>query len=229
MSSDIKQNLDIVNDKIAAAAEKAGRSAGDVTLIAVTKTHPASVLQEVLDAGCINIGENKVQEVVAKIPELTGNRVVHLIGHLQSNKVNKVVDLVDWIHSADSEKIIRKIDSRCGEVNRRMNLLVQVNTSFEESKFGCNASEVEGLCKLINELENVDLRGLMTIGPLYGGSEVTRKCFIELRELAESMKYLVDGKFELSMGMSGDFEMAIEEGATMVRVGSSILGQRTYK
>ncbi len=228
MSSDIKQRLDLVNDKIATAAEKSGRTSNDITLITVTKTHPASVLQEVLDAGCLNIGENKVQEVVTKVPELKGDRIVHLIGHLQSNKVNKVVELVDWIHSADSEKIIRKIDRRCGEIGKRMNLLVQVNTSAEESKSGCDASEVEDLCKLINGLDNVDLHGLMTIGPLYGGPEETRKSFIELRELSDNVRNLVDGKFELSMGMSGDFEMAIEEGATMVRVGSSILGQRSY-
>lgn len=228
MSSDIKQRLDLINDKIVSAAEKSGRTGSDVTLITVTKTHPASVLQEVLDAGCLNIGENKVQEVVSKVPELTGEKVVHLIGHLQSNKVNKVVDLVDWIHSADSEKIIRKINNRCGEVGKKMNLLVQVNTSSEESKSGCDSSEVRSLCELINDLENVNLKGLMTIGPLYGGPKETRKSFIELRELKDSVKDLVDGKFELSMGMSGDFEMAIEEGATMVRVGSLILGQRSY-
>jgi hypothetical protein len=228
MASDIKIKLDEIKERVANAAVKSGRDASSVTLITVTKTHPAEVLQEVLDVGGIDIGENRVQEVVAKIPELTGDKTVHLIGHLQSNKVNKIVELVDWIHSADKEKIINRIDRRAGELDKKIKLLVQVNTSGEESKSGCEAGDAKDLCELAAGCENIDFRGLMTIGPLGGTEDEVRKSFIQLRELSKEIENLVDGQVELSMGMSGDFEMAISEGATMVRVGSSILGHRKY-
>lgn len=228
MDREIKAKLEDIKRRVAEAAIKSGRTPKSVTLITVTKTHPTEVLQEVLDLGAIDIGENRVQEVVSKIPELKGEKTVHLIGHLQSNKVNKIVELVDWIHSADSEKIINRINRRAGELDKKINLLVQVNTSNEESKSGCEPSEARKLCEVAASCENINFKGLMTIGPLGGTEDEVRRSFIKLRELGGLIEDLVNGTVELSMGMSGDFEMAISEGATMVRVGSSILGHRKY-
>ena len=226
----LEDNFKKIENEISEACQKANRDRNDVKLITVTKTYPAELLQAVLDLGYTAMGENRPQEVVEKVPQLVGNPEVHLIGQLQSNKVRKVVPLVEWIHSVDRAKILHKIEAVAKELNKKINILIQVNTSGEESKSGCHPDEALELCTLASEMEFVQFRGLMTIGPLGGTEEDNRKSFIMLRELGEQITDIVKGdKVELSMGMSGDFPLAIEEGATMIRVGSKIVGKRVYK
>lgn len=222
-------NFKTIEDEITVACENAGRHRDSVQLITVTKTYPVELLQAVIDRGYGVMGENRPQEVVAKVPELTGDYSVHLIGQLQSNKIRKVVPLVDWIHSVDREKTLLKIEEVAKELDKEINICIQVNTSGEESKSGCAPEEAVALCQKAAELEYVQLQGLMTIGPLYGDEDAVRQSFKDLAALGDEVKDLVKGgRVELSMGMSGDFAMAIEEGATMIRVGSKIVGQRVY-
>lgn len=226
----LENNFAEVESEISAACESSGRPRESVKLITVTKTYPAELLQAVLDTGRVDMGENRPQEVVDKVPQLNGEPVMHLIGQLQTNKVRKMVPLVDWIHSVDREKLLNKIEETAAEFKKPINILVQVNTSGEESKSGCTPEEAVALCELAASKEWCRFRGLMTIGPLYGTDEDVRNSFIQLREIGEKVKHLVKGdQVELSMGMSGDFPMAIAEGATMIRVGSRIVGARSYK
>jgi pyridoxal phosphate enzyme (YggS family) len=222
--SDLKNRIQRIQEEIRQTCIRVGRSPESVRLIVVTKTQSAESVRQVIDAGIVDIGENRVQEILDKAPYLTGRFSLHLIGHLQSNKVAKVVGMVDWIHSVDSERVFRKIEQCCMASQRRVNLLVQVNTSGEESKFGCAADAAHNLCRLVADSPHVRFRGLMTIGPLLGGEPAARKSFVMLRELAA--KVSGSAALELSMGMSADFRWAIEEGATMVRIGSLILGER---
>ena len=225
----LKDKFDLVNNEIAAACKKAGRDVSSVKLITVTKTYPVDLLKAVMALGYKAMGENRPQEIMEKTPDLDGTQELHLIGQLQTNKVRKVVPLVDWIHSVDREKLLNKIESAAEEIGKPINILVQVNTSGEASKSGCLPSETLELCALASEKKWVKLRGLMTIGPLHGDNDAVRKSFSDLRELGEKIVHLVeDNRVELSMGMSGDFAMAIEEGATMIRVGSKIVGNRSY-
>ncbi len=222
-------NFSAVEEEISLACEAAGRHRDSVQLITVTKTYPTELLQAVIDRGYGIMGENRPQEVMAKVPELIGEHSVHLIGQLQSNKIRKVVPLVDWIHSVDREKTLYKIEEVAKELDREINICIQVNTSGEEAKSGCAPEEAVALCKKAAELEYVKLQGLMTIGPLHGDEAAVRQSFIDLRELGEQITELVKGgRVELSMGMSGDFPMAIAEGATLIRVGSKIVGKRVY-
>ncbi len=215
-----------VHEEIEQACQRVARDPGSVRLITVTKTWPAEVLQAVVDSNHPDIGENRVQEIIEKVPKLSDNRTIHMIGHLQSNKVSKVVPLVDWIHSIDSEKLLSKVDHYCKVINRRVKVLVQVNTSNETAKSGCDPVDAPSLCEKASQCEYVDFRGLMTIGPWTTNLQAVRNSFKQLKSIGECCQHLVQGNFELSMGMSGDFAMAIEEGATMIRVGSRILGER---
>lgn len=225
-----KEILERKND----AAIRSGRKPEDVTLMAVTKTHPASVLNEVIDAGATDIGENKVQEVLEKYDDVKPVRW-HLIGHLQTNKVKSIIDKVVMIHSVDSFHLAKEIDKRAGNAGLKMDILIQINSAMEETKTGIAIGEVKGLCEqIVDNLENVRIRGLMCIPPMANTPEDNRPYFREAREMFEEMKTwgLAEDRFcidTLSMGMSGDFEVAIEEGATIVRVGSSIFGQRNYR
>lgn len=228
-TEEISLNLGLVKERIAAVCTESARDPSSVRLIAVTKTYPLSDMMTVLECGCHDVGENRVQELEEKIPLLNIPVSAHLIGHLQSNKVNKVVPLVSWIHSVDSIRLLEKIDAACGMLGKRMNILVQVNTSNEESKSGCEPEDCAAICGAAAGLAHVDLRGLMAIGPLNGTFDDNRASFRLLRKLAdENRASFREGSYELSMGMSGDFEQAIAEGATMVRVGSLIFGKRTY-
>lgn len=228
MISHLQDNYSRINEQIAAACARVGRSVEEIRLITVTKTFPAEVLQEVLDAGHYDIGENKVQEIVEKVPKLTGKKTVHLIGHLQTNKVTKVIPLIDWIHSIDSERLLSKIEHQCEKMNKTINVLVQVNTSYEETKSGCRPQEALALCEAVAKSKYLTFRGLMTIGLLEGTEKEVRRCFSLLRSIGEKCSHLVEENVELSMGMSGDFQIAIEEGATMIRLGTILLGNRTY-
>lgn len=215
-----------IEDQIAQSCHKAGRKPEEIRLITVTKTHPRETVQQVIDLGYPDIGENRVQEILEKVPLLSGNKVVHLVGHLQSNKVNKVVPLVDWIHSIDSEKILDRVAQQCEQLNKKVSVLIQVNTSHEETKSGCAPEEAFALCEKAARNRWLLFRGLMCIGPLGGDEAAIRKSFITLRTIGRECKQLTGQPFELSMGMSDDFSIAIEEGSTMVRIGSRILGQR---
>ncbi len=228
MIEKLRERFRILNEEIAETCENAGRNPDEIRVITVTKTHPAEVLQAVIDSGHGAIGENRVQEIIQKIPLLTGEKIVHMVGHLQMNKVNKVVPLVDWIQSIDSERLALKVNQQCETIGKKMQVLVQVNTSAEEAKSGCEPEEALELCEKIAACEYLQFRGLMTIG-LWGGTEKeTRTCYRKLCSIGEQARKYTDFPLELSMGMSDDFRIAIEEGATMVRLGSYILGTRNY-
>lgn len=221
-------------DRKNAAAKRCGRNPEEVTLMAVTKTRTASELNEVIDAGATDIGENKVQEVLEKYEHVKPVNW-HLIGHLQTNKVKSVVDKVVMIHSVDSLRLAKEIDKRCAAIDKTMDILMEVNIGREESKSGILAEELKQLVAEIAEgCEHVRIRGIMCIPPICEDSEEARKYFAEARQLFEDMKTwdFANERLQpdvLSMGMSGDFEVAIEEGSTIVRVGSSIFGPRRVR
>ena len=228
--SEICDRIEFIRGRIAAAAERAGRKPEEVRLLAVSKTFPVSAVQDALASGQIRFGENKVQELEIKVPALSSEIEWHLIGHLQSNKAAKAAALVQWIHSVDSEKLIRKLDAAAGTLNKRLNILLELNLSGEDSKTGIGSeTEAFRLAELMLETKNLDFKGLMTMAAVGAEEQETRRTFAHLREIRNRMESSYAVKLpELSMGMSGDFEYAIEEGATIVRVGSSIFGHRTY-
>ncbi|KMQ51271.1 Alanine racemase [Chitinispirillum alkaliphilum] len=220
----IEERLRTILDRIHSACARASRPAESVRLIAVTKNQPVSTLQTLIDLGVKELGENRVPEIVEKVPQLRGEFTMHMIGHLQTNKVQKVLPLVSWIQSVDRERLVSRIES-LHKGDEKIRVLVEVNTTGEESKSGCSPKDCRAFCERVMGSDALELRGLMTIGPL-GGDEVSvRKSFSLLRELSEQCSDLVKG-MELSMGMSGDFEWAIEEGATMVRIGTVLVGER---
>ncbi len=227
---DIEQNLKNVEQRIAAAAKKSGRSREDIILVAVTKTHPADMMNEAIKAGVTDIGENKPQEVRDKYADVLPVRW-HLIGHLQTNKVKYVIDKCCMIHSVDSIKLMDEIEKQAKQHDVSMDILIQVNISGEETKSGITSEELDELLMHAGELERVKVRGLMTIAPKCEHQEEAAVHFRNMKRLFDetakkvyrnvSMEYL-------SMGMSGDFEAAIECGSNMVRVGSAIFGARDY-
>ena len=216
------------------AAKRCGRDPADVKLIAVTKTHPASEINEAIDAGATDIGENRVQEVLEKYEDVKPVNW-HLIGHLQTNKVRQIIDKVVMIHSVDALKLAHEINKRAEAHGIVMDVLIEINSAMEETKSGISASELKQLCEEITaDCGNVRICGLMCIPPIAAEPEDARPYFKEAASLFSEMKKwdLPAERFaptELSMGMSGDFEVAIEEGSTMVRVGSSIFGPRNYR
>ena len=228
----ISERLGQVRARIAAAALRAGRSSEDVTLVAVSKTHPPRVVREAIAAGIADLGENKIQEAEEKIPEVGRDAVRwHLIGHLQSNKARKAIALFDIIHSLDSTALARRLDHMCAQENREeLSVLIQVDLGHEQTKTGIAESELPGLVSAISECRHLRLQGLMTLPPFFDNAEEVRPFFRKLRELRDKLQ--TQGAFrdalgELSMGMTHDYEIAIEEGATIVRVGTAIFGERT--
>ena len=216
------------------AAVRSGRRPEDVRLLAVTKTHPASEINEAIDAGATEIGENRVQELLEKYEDVKPVKW-HLIGHLQTNKVRQVIDKVVMIHSVDSLKLAKEIDKRAASAGITMDVLIEINSAMEETKSGIAASDLRTLVSEITEqCGSVRVCGIMCIPPIAAEPEDSRPYFREAAELLREMQTwdLPAERFcpkELSMGMSGDFEVAIEEGATIVRVGSSIFGPRNYR
>ncbi len=216
------------------AALRSGRDTADVKLVAVTKTHTASEINEAIAAGATDIGENRVQELLEKYDAVSPVSW-HLIGHLQTNKVKQVIDRVVMIHSVDSLKLAREIDKRAAAAGITMDILIEINSAMEETKSGIAASDLRQLVtEITEECSCVRVRGIMCIPPIAAEPEDSRPYFREAAELFEEMKRweLPPERFlptELSMGMSGDFEVAIEEGATIVRVGRSIFGARNYR
>ena len=234
MSTDIAERFRQIKERKDAAAVRSGRSPDEVTLMAVTKTHTAAEINEAIAAGAADIGENRVQELLEKYDSVSPVRW-HLIGHLQTNKVKNVVGKVVMIHSVDSLKLAREINKRASAAGIVMDILIEINSAMEETKSGISPDDLETLVREITaECENIRIRGIMCIPPIAAEPEEARPYFREARELFDKMKTwdLPEERFlpdTLSMGMSGDFEVAIEEGSTIVRVGSSIFGPRNYR
>jgi hypothetical protein len=226
MNDDIQSRLTLVRNQITEAAARAGRDPHDVRLVAVSKTMPADLVAAAVDAGVAILGENYIQEALDKIERVGTDRASwHFIGRLQSNKAKYAVRLFDLIHSVDSLKLAKEIDKRAAKIERRQPVLVQVNVSGEETKGGVETTEAEDLIGAVRELEALEVRGLMTMPPFFDQPQRARPYF---RALAELKRRVCPDLPELSMGMSGDFEVAIEEGATLVRVGTAIFGPRDY-
>lgn len=227
----IQENLHTVEQNICAACERSGRVRGEVTLIAVSKTKPIDMLKEAYDSGCRDFGENKVQELVDKYDKMPKDIRWHMIGHLQRNKVKYIVDKVCMIHSVDSLRLAEEISKESVKKNVTMPILIEVNVAGEESKFGATSDDAVSLVEAISKLPNIVIKGLMTIAPYVENSEENRLYFAKLKQIyVDIIHKNIDNVFmdELSMGMSGDYEVAIEEGATLIRVGTGIFGERQY-
>lgn len=218
---EIRANVSALESRIAAACARAGRNRADVTLVAVSKTFPAADVTAAIRAGMTDVGENKVQETRDKKPAVEGSARWHLIGHLQSNKVKDAVRLFDVIQTVDSLELAEKVGRAAAAAEKRQQVLVQVNIGREPQKSGADPAETVALVGRIREIASVDVIGVMAIPPA-GEAEEMRPYFRELRELRERT-----GLRELSMGMTDDFEVAIEEGATIIRVGRAIFGSRS--
>jgi len=229
MAQQIRERLVRVRERIARAAERAGRSADDITLIAVSKTFDSATVQQAVDAGARDLGENRVQEAIAKVGVVQGEARWHLIGHLQSNKARQAVEAFDVIHTIDSNQLADRLDRIAGEVGRRPSVLVQVDLAHEPTKSGADESELPAIVEALESASHLEFRGLMTLPPFFDSPEQARPYFRKLREILEGLNRhrSTDQRLtELSMGMTNDFEVAIEEGATMVRVGTAIFGVR---
>ena len=227
----ITENLEQVRKNIEEACRAVNRDPGEVTLISVSKTKPVSMLQEAYDAGSRDFGENKVQEIMDKYPQLPSDIRWHMIGHLQRNKVKYIVGQVALIHSVDSYRLAEEINIQAKKKNIIVPILVEVNIAHEEPKFGISEEDAIQLVEEIAELENVRIKGLMTIAPYVENAEDNRLYFRKIKDLSVDIaaKNIDNVSMEiLSMGMTGDYEVAIEEGATMVRVGTGIFGARNY-
>lgn len=225
----VARQYDEIKKRVEAACQRAGRNPEEVTLIAVSKTKPVEMLREAYEAGTRDFGENKVQEILAKEPKLPEDIRWHMIGHLQTNKVRQIVGKTCLIHSVDSVRLAEEIHKESVKKGLVTQILLEVNVAEEESKFGFHVEEVEDALKQIQELSGVCVRGLMTIAPFVDNPEDNRPVFQKLNKLYVDMKTKNidnDTMNILSMGMTGDFEVAVEEGATMVRVGTGIFGAR---
>lgn len=225
--ADISRNLESIHQQIADAVRKSGREPEAVQLLAVSKTYPPKTIRQAFDAGQIRFGENRVQEALDKIPQLPNEIEWHLIGHLQTNKVRKVLPACAWIHSVDSLKIAGAINRVASELHLKAKVYLQVNVARDEAKFGFSPAEIRQSVDQMRAMEHLRIEGLMTIPEFTDDSEKTRSHFAALRELRDELKTRAGLALPgLSMGMSHDFTIAIEEGATIVRVGSAIFGQR---
>ena len=228
---EIRENLDRIKKNMEMACAACGRMPDEVKLIAVSKTKPVSALEEAYAYGCRDFGENKVQELVDKYETMPKDIRWHMIGHLQRNKVKYIVDKVFLIHSVDSLRLAQEIEKEAAKKNITVNILVEVNVAGEESKFGTTAGEAAVLVEQIAKLPHIRIRGLMTIAPYVADSEQNRRYFAKLKQIyVDIIHKNIDNVFmeELSMGMTGDYEVAITEGATYVRVGTGIFGEREY-
>ncbi len=228
----VTENLKVVEEKIQNACMRAGRDRGEVTLIAVSKTKPVAMIREAMSAGIVTFGENKVQEIVEKQKEITEPLNWHMIGHLQRNKVKQLVGRVSRIHSVDSLRLAEQIQNDFARQNEKIGILIEVNMAGEESKFGLAPEETEDVIRKIAAFPNIEVKGLMTIAPFVADPEENRLHFRNLRKLLVDINSKnIDNvnMNELSMGMTGDYEVAIEEGATFVRVGTGIFGERIYQ
>ena len=227
----IQDNLDRVSAAIRESCKAVNRNENDVTLIAVSKTKPLPMLEEAYNAGVRDFGENKVQELTEKIPNMPGDIRWHMIGHLQRNKVKYIVDKVYMIHSVDSYRLAEEISKEAVKKNVTVNILIEVNVAREESKFGRMPEEIDEFVDKVSEFEHIRVKGLMTIAPYVENPEENRPIFARLRKLSVDIAAKNAHNITmsvLSMGMTGDYQVAVEEGATLVRVGTGIFGERNY-
>lgn len=228
----LKENLKEVEQKIAEACKKANRSREEVTLVAVSKTKPVTMLEEVYNCGVREFGENKVQELVDKFSQMPADISWHMIGHLQRNKVKSVIDKAALIHSVDSVRLAEAIEQEAAKKDIHVDILIEVNVAEEDSKFGLKVEEVIPTIETIATFPHVHIKGLMTIAPFVENPEENRTVFAQLRKLSVDIASKnIDNVSVgiLSMGMTNDYQVAIEEGATIVRVGTAIFGERNYQ
>ena len=228
---EIQQNINQIQKRIEAAAQRSGRKKEDILLLAVSKTIDVERIKEAVACGLKELGENKVQEILEKYEPMGEEVKWHLIGHLQTNKVKYIIDKVKLIHSVESLKLAEEISKRAKKANKVMDILIEVNMAAEESKFGVAPEDTLSLIQKIALLDNICIRGLMTVAPFVENSEENRECFRRMKQLSVDINAeKIDNVYMdiLSMGMSNDFEVAIVEGATIVRVGTSIFGRRIY-
>ena len=223
----IKENIENVRNAVYAASARAGRSEKEILLIAVSKTYPAEDILTALSCGITDIGENRVQEMCEKKPLLPAETKIHLIGHLQTNKVKQALGAACMIHSVDSVRLAKEISKESVKEGKTAEILVQINIADDGAKFGFKAEETDEALAEIETLPGLKIRGFMTVPAIETDDKITRKYFRDMYRLYD--KYKNEKSFDcLSMGMSGDFEIAVEEGATMIRVGSKIFGKRNY-
>jgi pyridoxal phosphate enzyme (YggS family) len=221
------ENLNLIQQRIRAACLRAGRDENSVTLLAVSKTHPPETIRALADCGQIFFGENKIQEAKAKIPQCPGKLRWHFIGHLQSNKVRDAVELFEMIQSVDSLALAQEISKRCQAIGKTLPILLEINVAGEASKFGYAPEKLLAELNELNALPKIEIHGLMAIPPFSPVAEKSRIYFQKLRALKLDCEKILGAPLpHLSMGMSGDFEIAIEEGATMVRIGTALFGER---
>lgn len=229
----IKENIDSILERTAAAARRSGRNPEDIMVIGVSKTVDAERAREAVEGGLINLGENRVQELVSKYEQLSDINVKwHLIGHLQKNKVKYIIDKTVLIHSVESLELANEINKRALKNNMTANVLIELNIGEEESKFGINEESVYDFVKAMEQFENIKVLGLMTVAPFSENPEDVRWVFRKMKEIfvkISEMKLINTEMKYLSMGMTNDFEIAIEEGANIVRIGTAIFGKRFYK
>jgi hypothetical protein len=229
--TDIKENVSRVRERIAAACQRSGRGPDDVKLVAISKTFPPQSIRAAYEAGLRDFGENRVQEAAAKRPALLDLSITwHMVGHLQTNKAKAARELFHWVHTVDSFRLAQKLEQASAPESRRLPVLLEVNLGGEESKTGVGESEIIQLAEQISRLATLEVLGLMVIPPFFDDPEHVRPYFRRLRQLAQEIdtKNIANvSMHELSMGMSHDFEIAIEEGATIVRVGTAIFGPRS--
>jgi PLP dependent protein len=226
----VAENLERVREQIAGAAAKGGRAVDEIELVAITKTHPADKVREAIEAGQALFGESRVQEARAKIPELPSNLRWHFVGHLQKNKIRHALPLFELFHGIDSLALTQDMNRIANEEGMHPRVLLEVNVAGEGSKFGFKPETVRAEMESLLALPRLSIEGLMCIPPLAEEAEASRACFAQLRELRDALEKEFDLKLpQLSMGMTNDFMVAVEEGATLVRVGTAIFGQRTKK
>jgi len=225
----ISENLKKVEEKIAEICTKCGRNSSEIKLIAVSKTQPVEVINKALKAGLKELGENKAQELRNKSELITGDFRWHFIGHLQTNKVKYVINAADYIHALDSIKLAEEINRKAEQIGKTQNVLLEIKTSNEETKFGLqNEEEIFKVSEFCKNSPNLSLVGLMTMAAFTDDRKIVRNCFIKLRELKDRINKHGYGLTELSMGMTNDYDIAIEEGATMLRIGTAIFGEKNY-
>ena len=227
----IAENIAAVRSRITDACDRSGRDTSDVTLIAVSKTKPVEMLREAYDAGCRDFGENKVQEIMDKYDKLPDDIRWHMIGHLQTNKVKYIIDKVYMIHSVDTVKLADTISKEAVKHGVTMKILLEVNVADEESKFGTSVEGIRDLWAYASSLPGIEVCGLMTVAPYTDDPETNRQYFVVLHDFAVDIsREKMDNNIgvQLSMGMTGDYEVAVEEGATYIRVGTGIFGERDY-
>ncbi|WP_084295079.1 YggS family pyridoxal phosphate-dependent enzyme [Caldanaerobius polysaccharolyticus] len=228
---DVRTNIEAIKSNIQRACKKAGRDPSEVTIMAVTKTIPVERIKEAIACGIKVIGENRVQELVKKYPLIGGDVKWHMIGHLQVNKVKYIVDKVELIHSLDSVKLAQEIDKRAKAIGKRQNVLIEINIGGEDTKYGIKPEELGDFIKQIEGFENLCVQGLMTVAPIVTAPEDVRPYFKKMKQLYDELKdmksRIIDARY-LSMGMTSDYVVAVEEGANIVRIGTGIFGPRNY-